>query len=58
MSLFSVNAILILNSDDGSRVFAKYYTAPHHTAGATHTSMPLLPSLPYLHIPQYNHPTY
>jgi hypothetical protein len=44
MSLFSVNAILILNSDDGSRVFAKYYTAPHHTAGATHTSMPLLPS--------------
>jgi coatomer subunit zeta len=45
MSLFSVNAILILNSDDGSRVFAKYYTAPHHTAGASHTSMPL-PSPP------------
>ncbi|PMD15951.1 clathrin adaptor complex small chain [Hyaloscypha hepaticicola] len=40
MSLFSVNAILILNSDDGSRVFAKYYTAPHHTAGATHTNAP------------------
>jgi hypothetical protein len=48
MSLFSVNAILILNSDDGSRVFAKYYTAPHHTAGATHTSMPLSPHSPPL----------
>ncbi|KAE9382098.1 coatomer subunit zeta [Stipitochalara longipes BDJ] len=40
MSLFSVNAILILNSDDGSRVFAKYYSTPHHTAGATHTNAP------------------
>jgi coatomer subunit zeta len=43
MSLFSVNAILILNSDDGSRVFAKYYSAPHHTAGHTQSSKPLLP---------------
>ncbi|TVY81178.1 putative coatomer subunit zeta [Lachnellula suecica] len=33
MSLFSINAILILNSDDGSRVFAKYYSAPHHASG-------------------------
>ncbi|CAG8974231.1 hypothetical protein HYALB_00009719 [Hymenoscyphus albidus] len=30
MSLFSINAIIILNSDDGSRVFAKYFNAPHH----------------------------
>lgn len=52
MSLLSVNAILILNSDDGSRVFAKYYSTPHHASGPTHTqsSMPLLssPSFPSL----------
>ncbi|KAI1408782.1 snare-like protein [Hypoxylon sp. FL1857] len=30
MSLSSVNAIIILNIDDGSRIFAKYYSAPHH----------------------------
>ncbi|EOO03250.1 putative coatomer subunit zeta protein [Phaeoacremonium minimum UCRPA7] len=39
MSLFSVNAIIIL-SLDGSRIFAKYYTAPHHAptpAGQTST---------------------
>ena len=29
MSLFSVNAILMLSSDDGSRILAKYYAAPH-----------------------------
>jgi hypothetical protein len=48
MSLLSVNAILILNSDDGSRVFAKYYSTPHHASGPTHTqsSMPLLSSPP------------
>ncbi|KAK2028672.1 clathrin adaptor complex small chain [Colletotrichum somersetense] len=32
MSLFSVNAILILSIEDGSRLFSKYYSAPH--AGA------------------------
>ncbi|GAB1310813.1 Golgi-to-ER vesicle coat component [Madurella fahalii] len=32
MSLYSVNAILILSSEDGSRIFAKYYTPPHQTA--------------------------
>lgn len=31
MSLFAVNAIIILSSEDGSRVFAKYYNAPHQT---------------------------
>jgi hypothetical protein len=52
MSLFSVNAILILNSDDGSRVFAKYYSAPHHASGPTHTqsSTPRLP-LPFNVLP-------
>ncbi|KAF6813908.1 coatomer zeta subunit [Colletotrichum sojae] len=34
MSLFSVNAILILSTEDGSRLFSKYYTAPHHGPGA------------------------
>ncbi|KAI4164892.1 MAG: hypothetical protein LQ342_001525 [Letrouitia transgressa] len=29
MSLFSVNAILILSTDDRSRILAKYYSAPH-----------------------------
>ncbi|KAK0733962.1 Longin-like domain-containing protein [Lasiosphaeria miniovina] len=32
MSLYSINAIVILSSDDGSRIFAKYYTPPHHAA--------------------------
>jgi len=38
MSLFSVNAVIILASDDGSRILAKYYTPPHQTApaGASH----------------------
>ncbi|KAL2016540.1 hypothetical protein VTK56DRAFT_3434 [Thermocarpiscus australiensis] len=31
MSLYSVNAILILSSEDGSRIFTKYYTPPHQT---------------------------
>ena len=34
MSLFSVNAILILPTDDSSRILAKYYSAPHPPAGA------------------------
>ena len=29
MSLFSVNAILILSTDDSSRILAKYYSPPH-----------------------------
>ena len=34
MSLFSVNAIIILSADDGSRIFAKYYDAPHRVPNA------------------------
>ncbi|KAK1986437.1 clathrin adaptor complex small chain [Colletotrichum cereale] len=35
MSLFSVNAILVLSVEDGSRLFSKYYSAPHHAGSAT-----------------------
>ncbi|KAI1105499.1 snare-like protein [Jackrogersella minutella] len=35
MSLSSVNAIIILNIDDGSRIFAKYYSSPHHAPTAS-----------------------
>ncbi|KAF3066497.1 snare-like protein [Daldinia decipiens] len=38
MSLSSVNAIIILNIDDGSRIFAKYYNAPHHAPTASSTT--------------------
>ncbi|KAB8345994.1 hypothetical protein FH972_023046 [Carpinus fangiana] len=33
VSLFSVNAIIILSTDDSSRVLAKYYNAPHPPQG-------------------------
>lgn len=33
LTLFSVNAILILNTDDSSRILAKYYNAPHPPLG-------------------------
>lgn len=33
LSLFSVNAILVLSTEDGSRIFAKYYSPPHPPAG-------------------------
>jgi len=42
MSLFSVNAVLILNTEDGSRVFAKYYSAPHHTANSSSSTSPFV----------------
>ncbi|RYP64461.1 hypothetical protein DL769_006654 [Monosporascus sp. CRB-8-3] len=47
MSLFSVNAIIILSIDDGSRIFAKYYDAPHHapnSSGASNNPYPDLKS--------------
>ncbi|RMJ22133.1 Coatomer subunit zeta [Aspergillus sp. HF37] len=34
LSLFSVNAVLVMSADDGSRIFAKYYSPPHPPAGA------------------------
>ncbi|GAB7341022.1 hypothetical protein MBLNU457_7353t2 [Dothideomycetes sp. NU457] len=40
MSLFSVNAILILSCDDSSRVLAKYYSAPHPPANVQGNNYP------------------
>lgn len=34
LSLFAVNAVLILAADDGSRILTKYYSSPHPPAGA------------------------
>ncbi|KAF4123985.1 coatomer subunit zeta [Geosmithia morbida] len=42
MSLFSVQAVLILSTDDGSRIFSKYYSAPH-TAPNGETLLPPFP---------------
>ncbi|KAL1970115.1 hypothetical protein VTN77DRAFT_6520 [Rasamsonia byssochlamydoides] len=33
LSLFAVNAVLIMSTDDHSRIFAKYYSPPHPPAG-------------------------
>lgn len=33
LSLFSVNAVLIMSTDDSSRIYAKYYSPPHPPAG-------------------------
>jgi hypothetical protein len=33
LSLFSIQAILILAIDDGSRILTKYYSNPHPPAG-------------------------
>ncbi|KAI1843331.1 hypothetical protein JX265_007805 [Neoarthrinium moseri] len=40
MSLFSVNAVIILSTDDGSRIFAKYYAPPHQVPGTTSKENP------------------
>jgi len=42
LTLFSVNAILILSTDDSSRILAKYYNAPHppHGTPAGSTTYP------------------
>lgn len=40
MSLFSVNAILLLSADDHSRILAKYYSPPHIPAGAQGSNFP------------------
>ena len=43
ISLFSVNAILILSTDDSSRILAKYYSPPHPPPGTTSTSTSTYP---------------
>ena len=40
MSLFSVNAVLILAADDSSRILAKYYSPPHAPVNATANDFP------------------
>jgi len=47
MSLFSVNAVLVMSADDGSRIFAKYYSAPHPPAGAAPNSTDYPGANPY-----------
>jgi hypothetical protein len=39
LSLFSVQAILVLAIDDGSRILTKYYSNPHPPAGV-HSDFP------------------
>ncbi|KAF5026224.1 hypothetical protein F66182_1691 [Fusarium sp. NRRL 66182] len=38
MSLFSIQAILVLSTDDGSRIFAKYFQPPHSAPNAPSSS--------------------
>lgn len=38
MTLNAVQAVLILGTEDGARIFAKYYSSPHGTE---------LPSIPF-----------
>lgn len=40
MSLFSVNAILLLSTDDSSRILAKYYSPPHIPPNAQGNNYP------------------
>ena len=47
MTLFSVNAILILSTDDSSRILAKYYNAPHPPIGTPATSTTYPGANPY-----------
>lgn len=36
MTLFAVQAILILGTEDGTRIFTKYYSPPHAAPTGTH----------------------
>ncbi|KAF3392830.1 Nuclear export mediator factor Nemf [Penicillium rolfsii] len=47
LSLFSVNAVLIMSADDGSRIFAKYYSAPHPPTGTAPDSTDYPGANPY-----------
>jgi hypothetical protein len=35
MTLFSIQAVLILSTEDGSRIFAKYFQSPHSAPNGT-----------------------
>lgn len=47
LSLFSVNAVLVMSADDGSRIFSKYYSAPHPPAGTAPNSTDYPGANPY-----------
>lgn len=47
LSLFSVNAVLVMSADDGSRIYAKYFSAPHPPAGAAPNSTDYPGANPY-----------
>ncbi|KAE8556214.1 hypothetical protein EYB25_000914 [Talaromyces marneffei] len=47
LSLFTVNAVLIMSTDDSSRIFAKYYSPPHPPAGVPATSTDYPGANPY-----------
>ncbi|QKX58831.1 uncharacterized protein TRUGW13939_05959 [Talaromyces rugulosus] len=38
MSLFTVNAVLIMSTEDNSRIYAKYFSPPHPPAGVSATA--------------------
>ena len=44
VSLFSVNAVLLLSVSDGSRILAKYYVPPHSSSSGTISSSSSAPS--------------
>lgn len=47
LSLFSVNAVLIMSTDDSSRIYAKYYSPPHPPAGVPANSTDYPGANPY-----------
>lgn len=47
LSLFTVNAVLIMSTDDSSRIYAKYYSPPHPPAGVPATSTDYPGANPY-----------
>lgn len=40
LSLFSVNAILVMSADDGSRIYTKYFSPPHPPTTASRNDYP------------------
>ena len=40
LSLFSVNAILVMSADDGSRIYTKYFSPPHPPSTASGKDYP------------------
>lgn len=49
MTLFSVQAVLILGTEDGARIFTKYYSPPHTAPNGMRPlpSRGMTASLPY-----------